>query len=143
MFFAPPAGHAADQGRIGGRVPTQGLGPLELSPQLGRWRQARVGMGLEVVVDACVVLGDGSQVRAVLEAVLQRQGGDVFGAGVDVGQQHLVDIAHRGGGARAVPAATATALARPSVQAVCGMSRVGLVCDRAVPVCNGSGSTLF
>lgn len=35
---------------------------------------------LEVVEDAAVLLGNGTQVRTVLEAALSRQGGDVFSA---------------------------------------------------------------
>jgi hypothetical protein len=89
---------------------------------------------------AVFLCGDGTEVRAVLEAA--RDGGDVLGAGgreirlfaqgrVDV--LELLWIAHRvGGGARTPPSAAVAALA----------SRVGLGRNRR-GVCNGCGTTLF
>jgi hypothetical protein len=100
-------------------------------------------MALEVVGNGAVFLGDGAEVRTVLQAALVGERGEVFGAllrkvgllaqgWVDI--LELLDLAHRICGARTPPAPAAAALA----------SRVALGRgDGHTPVCNGGGSTLF
>ena len=87
----------------------------------------------------------------MLQTVLVGQCGDVLCARLGPGVfckrgfgEGLFDVTHRGlGGARTTPSA-ALALARPSSRAIIALSRVGLMaCDRRLPVCNRSGSTVF
>jgi hypothetical protein len=123
------AGFAADQGRIsiGGAWLAERLRALQLAPLAceGRLRQR---VGLEVVGDA-VLVGDGAEVRALLEARRERERGDVFAGAAEgrvlleerSGQQALFDVAHGSGGfARTRPfaAAATTASAGRSSQGI-------------------------
>jgi hypothetical protein len=99
---------------------------------------------VEVVGHAGEVLGSRSQVRAVGETALVREGGDVFSARVRVGQTRLLretrverrvaerillDVVQRRCGARTPPAPATAALTRPVLQgiAVRALSRDGLL----------------
>lgn len=96
-----------------------------------------MGVGVEVVGDAGVVVGYWAQVRAVSQAVLVGQGGDVFGARLN---PHLFNVAYRcGSGARTTPS-PALALAGPSSRSISRLNRAALLCDRPLPVCNLGGS---
>lgn len=114
---------------------------------------------MEVVGHATEVLGDGSQMRAVGEAALMWQGGDVFSTRVCVGQTRifckarveqwvaeriLLDVVQRRCGARTPPSPAAAALAGPMLQGITALalSRDGLFCDRPAAVRN-RGATLF
>jgi hypothetical protein len=104
MFFSPLARLAADQGRVRGRIPAQGLGSLELATVLCRGQQAVVGVGrVQVVGDGGVVLRYWAEVRAVSQVVLVGQGCDVFDTGRGplsckggLGER-LFNVAQRGG----------------------------------------------
>lgn len=70
MLSASLARYAADQG-VALWVLAQGLGSLELCASVGGGRQARVRvLRVEVVGNMGVLLGDGAEVRAVLQAAL-------------------------------------------------------------------------
>lgn len=108
---------------------------------------------MEVVGHAAKVLGGRSQMRAVGEAALVREGGDIFGARVRVGQtrffrearverrvaERILLVVQRRCGARTRPAP-----AGPLLQGIAALalSRDGLLCDRPAPVRN-RGATLF
>jgi hypothetical protein len=97
-----------------------------------------VGIRLEVVRNRALFQRDGTQVGAVLEATLQWERSNVFGAGrlwevrlfaqgrMDV---LLLDVAHRFNRARIAPSP-------PAAAALAG--RASLHCDRQGPVRNGA-----